>query len=143
MKNVILSVLVMGSVAFAQVTPSLTALFQGHSKKTDHSYRISQGENGNWKIEDIAPCPSYPCSPQDFTQVSHVVPKLLSDARIADGSTEIELSSEYKITFINNGMVPPKADGTREESYWKLTISKTGSAQEDIKLYLQAVVKTY
>lgn len=143
MTKIFLALTVFTTLAFAQVAPSLTAVFQGHSKKTNHSYRITQGENGYWKLEDIAPCPSYPCSPQDFTEVSILLPELISDARIADGNTEIKLSNFYKITFINNGMVPPKADGTREESYWKLSITKNDSAQEDVKLYLQALVKTH
>lgn len=142
MNKVIFLMMLLGTVAHAEGIPSLTAQFSGYSKKTNHSYTISQAEKRQWKLEDVAPCPSYPCSPSDFTVESKLTPELISDSRIADGSTEIQLSDEYKITFINNGMVPPKADGTREESYWKLTIGKNGTVQEEVKLSFQPILKS-
>ncbi len=142
MKKVIFLMMFVGTVARAEGIPSLTAEFSGYSKKTNHSYKISQADHSLWKLEDVAPCASDPCSPKDNALESMLMPDLTSDSRMADGNTEIQLSDEYKITFINNGMVPPKADGTREESYWKLTISKNGKVQEDVKLYFNPILKT-
>ncbi len=139
MKTMIALLTLVGILAQAQNqgTPYLTAEFAGYNKKTKHSYVISQSKNGLWKVSDTAPCPSYPCTPADHTTSIEVKPKYLSDLRAADGNTEIELSKTQKLTFINNGMAPPKADGTREESYWKLTISKDGVVQDEVKLYFR------
>jgi hypothetical protein len=141
MKKVIGLLMLAGTIAHAEGIASLTAEFGGHSTKTNHSYRITQSAGKQWKLEDIAPCPSYPCAPKDHTVESTFTPEMLSDSRMADGNTEIKLSNEYQITFMNYGMAPPSADGTRQESYWKLTIKK-GSVQEDVKLYLYPMVKT-
>ena len=104
------------------VKVSLTSEFHGRSEVSGHIYTLSQLDKGQWQLKDYTPCSSFPCADADQTTVSKYTPKLISELNMADGNTVVKLEDGLVLSFINKGMFPPKADGTREESYWQLEI---------------------
>jgi hypothetical protein len=143
MKALFLSLALSFTCAIVNATPSLYSEFSGYHKETGLSFKITQSSPDQWKVKIYQPCPSYPCSPEDFASTNYFMFVLLLLPNMADGGTEIALDRLYKITFVNNGMVPPKPDGTREESYWKLSVlnGSTGEIRFEVKLDFLARLK--
>lgn len=97
-----------------------------------HYLKLKHAGTATWTLSVYVPCKEYPCDVNENTTNTTLAAHWLSDLRVADGNTVIGLSNGMTVTFVNNGLVPPRADGTRVESYWRLEIPSTSGGKPEI-----------
>ena len=144
MKNVILILAMFSIVQTVQAkSVRIKAEFFGESPKTNIQYEIGQFEGSEaWLVKQVTPCQSYPCDNKGRTKTLKIYPNMTSNETSVDGGAVIELGKYFRLTYYNNGLVPPNADGTRVDSYWTLGIKdKNSNITEEFKMYLQAFLK--
>lgn len=110
---------------------TLTSYLSGKTA-AGHYLKFKNAGAAAWTLSDLRPCEKYPCDINDHTINTTLAAKWLSSLTTADGNTVIGLSNGMIVTFVNNGMVPPRADGPRAESYWQLEIPSIDGAKPEV-----------
>lgn len=137
MKNLAL-IFTVGILLFASILMSYRAdaqtLTSHLSGKTaaGHFIELKYAGPATWKLWDYAPCAKFPCADKDQITETTLSARWVSSRAVVDGNTVIELSNGMIVTFVNNGMAPPKPDWTRAESYWQLEIPSTSGGKPEV-----------
>lgn len=133
-----LTAFILGTWVFASVFISKPAQAQtlasylNGKTAAGHYLKLKNAGTATWILSVYIPCEKYPCDVNDNTTNTTLSAQWLSDRTMADGNTVIGLSNGMIVTFVNNGLVPPRADGTRVESYWQLEIPATNNTKPEV-----------